>query len=379
LNRLSAGMAPSPGFEVNTGQMDAAVRFARRGRSSSLFLTRTSAVLALGTGHRAASVQMDFIGGHPRPRLEPSQRLPGMTNYFIGNDPAKWHPHVAAYANVKYEGVYPGIDVVFHTDRGDLEYDFVVAPGGDPANIAVSFRGARGAHVDRNGDLVLDVGGGEVRQKRPFVSQVVDGRVNRIDGRYVLAEGQTASDAGPQVRFSIGPYDASRTLVIDPVLVFSTYFGGSAEDRGVQVEVDESGIYILGQTMSVDLPNTSGGYQPVQGGDFDAFVAKFTRDGGTLVYCTYLGGSGTEDPFLATGFAVDKHGNVIVAAAPTRVTFPRRSRSRRATAVESGMDSSQNSARTDRSCSIPVISAAATPTRWRSSPSTRPATPTCRA
>ena len=169
---------------------------------------------------------------------------------------------------------------------------------------------------------MLEVAGGALRQKRPVVSQLVDGRVEPIQGGYVVVPTSEESDSGPHVTFAIGPYDATRTLVIDPVLVFSTYFGGSAADRGTQMEIDDTGVYIFGQTMSADLPSTGGSAQPGHGGNTDAFVAKFTFDGTALVYCTYLGGSGTEDPFVAAGLAIDKHGNAILGSRTDSLDFP---------------------------------------------------------
>ncbi|MDA2929354.1 SBBP repeat-containing protein [Acidobacteria bacterium AH-259-O06] len=334
-------------FEANQGQSDPHVKFLSRGRGYTLFLTPTEAVLTLQKtvkskagnrrptlrarlkdDNRAFSIQtttvrMQLIGANPGPQVTGLEELPGKVNYFIGNDPAKWRTNVSTYAKIKYRDVYPGVDVVYYGNQGQLEYDFVVAPGADPKTITLRFQGADTLEVDDQGDLVLHTGGGEVRLQKPLVYQEVDGVRQEISGGYRL-KGQH------QVGFQLGLYDAATPLVVDPVLVYSTYLGGFGNEGGFRIAVDPEGnAYVTGGTNSTDFP-TANALQPAYGGDFDAFVAKLNPTGSGLVYSTYLGGSGrenfsefSEEAFFAGGgIAVDPEGNAYVTGFTSSTDFP---------------------------------------------------------
>lgn len=324
-NGRIVGQAPagelSVGFELNQGQTDPAVKFYFRGPATTLFLTETQATLALGAGRERSAVQMRFVGANPTPSVEGVDRLKGSTNYFIGRDRAHWQARVPNYRKVKYEGVYRGVDVLFHQNQEQLEFDFVVAAGADPAQIALSFGGANRMEIDEDGHLILETPAGELRLDRPFIYQSINGERKQVDGRYllVLQDGQSSA---AHVGFEIGSYDPARELVIDPVLIYSTYFGGSGADRAVQVEVDDTGVYLFGQTDSLDFPADAGAFKTALAGGLDTFVAKFSLDGSTLLYATYVGGSGDEDPVVATGFAVDKHGHALIGSRTTSLDFP---------------------------------------------------------
>ena len=231
-------------FEANHGQSDSTVKFLSRGSGYSLFLTSNEAVLvlsqsesrdrkasrvaraAVGATHRkSAVVRMTLVNANPRLQATGHDELPGKSNYFIGNDPAKWRTNIPTYAKVKYEGVYPGVDLVYYGNHGQLEYDFVVAPGADPRLVTLAFEGAREVHIDARGELVLGVEGGEVRQHKPVVYQEVAGVKQEVAGRYVMKGTR-------QVGFRVAAYDPSRPLIIDPVLVYSTYLGGSGSETG---------------------------------------------------------------------------------------------------------------------------------------------------
>jgi hypothetical protein len=259
------------------------------------------------------------VGGNAKARVVALDELPGRGNYFIGNDPKKWRTNVPSYARVKYEGVYPGVDLIYYGNRRQLEYDFVVAPGADPNQIKLSFAGAEGMRVDTaSGDLVLKVGDGEVRFRKPAVYQpavaaVYDRRrrsqsaaTAELDGTFMLASNN-------DVAFRVAGCDPERPLIIDPVFTYSTYLGGSSTDEGGGIAVNAAGqAYVTGWTASSDFPTVN----PLQANcdncslsSYDAFVAKLNSAGSSLVYSTYLGGSGSD---YGIGIAVDSVGSAYV-------------------------------------------------------------------
>src|SRR5262249_25691982 len=178
--------------------------------------------------------------------------LAAKSNYFIGNDPKKWHTNVSNYAKVKYEAVYPGVDVVYYGNQRRLEYDFVVAPGVDPGSIKLSFGGAKRIEIDAEGNLVLSTQGGQIKQHRPIIYQEAEGERREIAGGYALK-------GASEVEFEVGAYDAGRPLIIDPVLSYSSYLGGIGQDSALSITVDSTGnAYLLGNTTSADFPATTG-------------------------------------------------------------------------------------------------------------------------
>jgi hypothetical protein len=267
---------------------------------------------------------MSLAGANPAATVTGLEELPGTRNYLIGNDPAKWRTNVPTYAKVKYQSVYPGIDLVYYGNPQHLEYDFLVAPGADPSAIALKVSalspsaGERGLplHIDPNGDLVMQASEYEVRLHKPVVYQTgEDSARHFVDGRYrVTRDGQ--------VTFAVAAYDPGKLLVIDPVLTYSTYLGGSAQELFQLfsgIAVDAAGhAYVTGNTASTDFP-TASPLQPVSSGVIDAFVAKLTPDGSALVYSTYLGGSGTE---FSLGIAVNTAGHASVTGYTESTDFP---------------------------------------------------------
>ncbi len=223
-------------FEANLGQTDPQVDFISRGSGYTLFLTPREAVLALraasaspmtADGRKdhesaAAVLRMKFVGSEAKPRVAAQEELPGKVNYLIGNDPRQWRTGISTYAKVAYQNLYPGVDLVYYGNQRQLEYDFVVHPGTDPDIIALSFEGADQLKVDAQGELVLHTRGGEIRQRKPLIYQEVDGVRHEVAGSYKLKDRNT-------VGFQLADYDASRPLVIDPVLVYSTFLGGSSK------------------------------------------------------------------------------------------------------------------------------------------------------
>jgi hypothetical protein len=301
-------------FQVNQGQVDAAVRFVSRTQRSTLFLTPSEAVLSLrGAEEKQAVVRWRMAGGNPNPRVLGESLLPTKTNYFRGNDARRWRTDVPNYAQVRYQSVYPGIDVLYRGNERQVEYDFVIAPKGNPGRIRMAFEGAQSMTLGADGQLILRTEAGDLVQPRPYVYQEADGRRQAIDGRYAL-RGKN------EVGFVLGRYDRSRPLVIDPALAWSTYVGGSIEDLGYAIAVDSSGnTYVTGATGSTDFP-TAGPIQGTKAYDWDVFVTKINAAGTALVYSTFLGGNGWNEYGL--GIAVDSSGNAYVTGATNATDFP---------------------------------------------------------
>ncbi|HYK92147.1 MAG TPA: SBBP repeat-containing protein [Acidobacteriota bacterium] len=358
-------------FETNQGQAEKHVRFVARGRGNTLLLSSAEMVLVLpekspqarlqnqrtidagegfcapfgrfrgrtartrGPSPRAGKMSMVRVrleGANPNPEAAGMGGLPGKVNYFIGNDPRKWHSNISTYRGVKYSNVYPGIDLVYYGNQRQLEHDFIVAPGADPTKILYAFQGTDELKVDGNGDLVIDDFDRGVRFRKPLIYQEDDGKRHDISGGYELA-------GRHQVRFRIGMYDKTTALIIDPVFVYSSCLGGSGdEDRASSSEIKRADIavdaegnaYVTGNTDSIDFPMVS----PLQGapagtacpppGDYsrprciDAFVLKLSPSG-SLIYSTYLGGSSLERGF---GIAVDGSGSAYVAGRTQSTNFP---------------------------------------------------------
>ena len=316
-------------FEANSGQVQQPVKFISRGNGYTLFLTGTEAVVALNgrpskrVGHSTngreakeqagATLRMKFVGANSEPRVTGEGELPGVVNYLIGDRPERWQTGVSTYSRVRYKEIYPGIDVVYYGNQGRLEYDFVIAPGANPSQVGISFAGARGLRVEANGDLSMRVGAGEIRQLRPVIYQEVDGVRRPVMGSYVL-RGQN------KVGFLLGHYDPGKALVIDPVLSYSTYIGGSDADYSEAVAVDGSGnAYISGYTRSVNFPTTPGALKSNPNFGYNVFVSKLNATGTALLYSTYVGGNGQE---LNVSLAVDAAGQAYLAGQTSSNNFP---------------------------------------------------------
>ena len=329
-------------FEENQGQTAREVRYVSRGSGYELFLTPQEAVLALRAKrpldlsplHRTASIRafrkarraaqvtairMRLEGANPEPQIAGTDPLPTKVNYFIGNDPKRWHTDVPSYGRVKYTGVYPGIDLVFYGNQRRLEYDFVIAPGADPKAIALKVDGARKMRVNRHGDLVLGVSGGEVELRKPVVYQNIRGKRCEIAGRYVFT-------GDHRVTFAVGSYDLREPLILDPVLNYSSYLGGSSDDVGYGIAVDASGnAFIAGQTLSTDFPpGTNGAVSliPTPTNSGAAFVAELDPTGTQLLYSTYLAGTTSNSLESAFAVAVDATGIVYVTGTTFATDFP---------------------------------------------------------
>jgi hypothetical protein len=292
--------------------------YATRGAGFTLQLGANGAEVHLARGQRSAALALHLEGATPRP-ARPENRLPGVSNYFLGDDPRAWRTGVPHYARVRYEEVYPRVDLVYYGRQGELEYDFIVAPGGDPARIQMSYAGARAVSIDSSGNLRIEVAGGEVIQRKPVSYQLVDGVRRMVDSAFHVV--QVAGRA--IVGFELGDYDARRALTIDPVLSYATYLGGVDDnDDATTLAVDGTGaLYVAGQTNSIDFPVTPGVVQPTHTGfgQFDAFVAKLNPAGTAYEYVTYLGGSQMEE---SMALRVDAAGNAYLAGQTSSTNFP---------------------------------------------------------
>ena len=246
------------------------------------------------------------------------EKLPGTVNYLRGKDPSGWRTGISTYARVAYEDIYPGVDLVYYGNQRQLEYDFIVRPGTDPRVIALEAEGADRLEVDERGDLVLHVGNRQVRQQKPVVYQEVQGVRRELDGRYAL-------QGSNRVTFQLGAYDPTLPLVIDPVLVYSTYLGGAfrntdASDFAADVAVDAAGdAYVTGYTSSSDYSTTFGTYDASHNGNADVFVTKLDAAGSALIYSTFLGGSGDD---FGQAIAVDAAGAAYVTGFTYSTDFP---------------------------------------------------------
>lgn len=310
-------------FEPNLGQAKGDTKYLARGEGYSLFLTSNQAVLAMSghstsaTAKRSAGIlRMELVGSNPAPNFSALEELPGKSNYFIGPQ-ANWRPNVPNFAKVAEKNVYPGIDLLYYGTQHQLEYDFNVAPGADPKAIQISFEGARKLRVDAAGNLILALAGGEVKFEKPFAYQMKGDQKEPVTAKFHLG------DRKYRVYFAVDKYDTTRELVIDPILAYSTYLGGSDIDGANAIAVaSDNTAFIAGGTFSLDFP-VAHPLQKNDGGssDFpqDAFVAKISADGSTLLYATYLGGEFEE---IAHGIAVDSAGDAYVAGQTDSADFP---------------------------------------------------------
>lgn len=268
-------------------------RFISRSEGYALSLDPSGALLALTGANESARFSIVPLGANPSPRLEALDPLPGRTNYLIGSDRRSWRLGVPQFGRVRYHSLYHGIDLDFRATGRRIEYDFVVAPGADPSQIALRFEGGQGLRLLDDGTLAINVGGHEIHQPAPYAFQecTEGGSVHRatVEARYRL-------DDGGLVRFALGPYDRTKTLVIDPVIVFAGYFSGNREDIPTGVAMDQDGyLWLTGTTRStVPIPPDTIPYSDKLKGGQDVFVAKLRLEPvgpPTLIHFTYLGGS----------------------------------------------------------------------------------------
>ena len=307
-------------FEANEGQTDERVHYLSRGPGYNFYLMSQGAVLVNSSfaelpASARAVLGIEFAGASSSPTVKGVERLESKSHYLMGNNPDRWRINVPHYAKVHYQQVYPGVDLVYYGREGELRFDFVVAPGADPNQIGLVFRGVEHLEIDEQGDLSLVRAEGRLEIEKPFVYQQVDGTKQQIAGDYVIGN-------HGRVRFELAAYDETLPLVIDPVLSYSSYLGGRGEDGIQSIAVDAAGnAYVTGATTSADLPIEGTETAFAGGGEFssDIFVTKFNADGTALLYSAFIGGS---DDDIGEGIAVDGEGNAYITGATRSADFP---------------------------------------------------------
>ena len=376
-------------FEKNQGQSDPRVKYLSRSGRYSMFLTEdgTTVISMIGGQiHKGpafaqsnpprnpdadrlveSDVRIRLLGANPHPAVTGLEPLPGRVNYLIGDDKSKWHTNIPTFGRVKFAGVYPGVDVVHYGVGDTLEYDIVAAPGADTSRIKLAVEGNARTSIDNDGNLQIVMPAGVVVMRKPNIYQLgADGRRTPVDGGFVLARDAVENRIPRrEVSFQLAAYDRSRELVIDPtaILLYSSYLGGTASstgpvnleqfggltggtpltvaDVGLDVALDSANnAYVTGVAYSKDFPATPGAFQTTLKGAFEptkqnpnAFVAKFNytnaaSNNASLVYATYLGGSGntaasgTGDGDLGFGIAVDAGNQAFVVGQTYSTNFP---------------------------------------------------------
>jgi uncharacterized repeat protein (TIGR01451 family) len=286
------------------------VRFLARVHGYGIFLTDNGAVFSFPGS--STPLHMRLQDAATAPRITGVDQLPGKVNYLVGNNANDWRTNIPTYTRVRYEEIYPGVDVVYYGNQRQLEYDFMIAPGGSYKQIRFAFDGAGKLKLNRNGDLILQSGAHNLTLLRPKAYQNINNTRREVSVRYSLKR-------RGEVTFQVGNYDKTQPLVLDPLLVYSTYLGGSGQDIGNSIAVDSSGnAYIAGQTASLNFP-TSSPIQATKDAGTDAFVAKLNANGTALIYSTYLGGNNTD---IARSIAVDNAGNAYITGQTSSNNFP---------------------------------------------------------
>jgi len=311
-------------FESNRGQAAPQVSFISRGQGYRAYLTGNGMILSLRAGEvntsstthkisnvKRATIQFQLLGSAPNPKVVGENQQPGVVNYFIGNDPTRWHRNVPTYGQIRYRNVYPGIDLIYYGNHQELEYDFAVAPKADPRQIRFAITGASSIKVESDGTLILGTHNGELHFQPPVIYQEHNGRRVPVKGSFTVSEAN-------RIGFQLAQYDSTQPLVIDPVLLYSTYLGGSGNDQPAGIAVDASGnVYVGGSTDSSDFPGSTLGSLPA--GTDHAFVAKLDATGSNLIYADYLGGSGGDYGYA---IALDASNNVYVTGSTASSDFP---------------------------------------------------------
>jgi len=308
-------------FVPNAGQTDAQVRFVAQTSGANFYFTSTEAVFAFVNEKKRYALRLTFLGANPSTELVGSQAGVGKVNYLFGNDPARWRTGLPTYGEVVYRDLWPGIDLAFRGENGELKYEFRLAPGADPNHIRLAYRGAKRLSLDRDGDLKIHTSLGVLSDSRPTTYQITAGARIPVASRYRLVNNSYGFNS---YGFTLSAHDPTLPLVIDPGLAYSTFLGVNA-DAGLGIAVDAAGnAYVTGETGASDFPTTVGAFDETFNGGTtlgrgDVFVTKLNPSGTALEYSTYLGGSANE---VGTGIAVDAAGNAYVTGSTLSSNFP---------------------------------------------------------
>ena len=323
-------------FEKNVGQKDGRVQFSAHGQGFALFLTKKSMVFDFArkinnendigpkklshnpheqekpTKFQHEALFVEFLDINSNIKVVGEDLLPGKSNYFIGNDPEKWHTDINHYAKIRYKNIYPGIDLLYYSINGQIEYDFILSPGADPNQIKLHYKGAKSLDTDEQGNLLIEMDFGIVSHKAPVIYQRNGNKKASINGSYEISSDN-------QVSFQIETFDQNKALIIDPVLGYSAFIGGaSGASYGYDITLDgNKNAYVTGYAYITDFP-TVNPYQTHQG-YWDVIISKLSSDGSTLLYSTYLGGTGSE---IGWGIAIDSSNNIYVTGETSSTNFP---------------------------------------------------------
>lgn len=299
-------------FEKNDGQFaDSAIRYLARGASGAVSIAANGAAFA-APGVADSYVRMTFVGASTEATVEGAEPLAMRSNHLIGNDSSKWRTNVPHVAKVKVANLYKGIDVVYYGNQARLEYDLIVQPGADVSQIALSFEEADALRVDSDGNLVVSVGSRTLDVKLPVTYQERSGVRTAIPARFVIDK--------MNAHIAVGDYDRALALVVDPLIQYASYIGGSGLDSTAGLDVDEVGnLYVTGTTLSTDFPGASGRFSSTNAGGRDVFVTKIRADGSAILWSTYIGGSGDDTGW---GLRTNGVGDIYLSSVSTSANFP---------------------------------------------------------
>ncbi len=313
-------------FIPNRGQLDDRVAYYIEGKDKTIYFTPEGLTLALvhGPGSRWV-VKLDFVDADPRLKPTGSDETGAVISYFQGK-PENWKTGLSTYSRVMYTNIWPGIDLVFAGTADALKYEFIVHPGANPSQIRLAYRGANSVLIDPQGNLVVSTPAGKFEDRLPSAYQEESGKQVNVPMAFKMIDpGQKSEREAVAYGFSVGEYDPTKALVLDPVILVNCgYIGGPSYDYGYSIAADRLGnSYITGYTYSrgTAFPAHEGPDLTFNGGTLDAFVAKLNPAGTALVYCGYIGGSGNDYGY---GIAIDSLANAYVTGYTTsnESTFP---------------------------------------------------------
>jgi len=330
-------------FIQNDGQVDERVKFYEKGSGHTTFFTKEGVCLQLvgrqktedrkqktkskTSNPKSEIVKFSFFNANKDIEIVAEGVQDGKVNYLIGNDPKSWRTNIPTYKAVVYKGLYKDIDIRFYGTNRQLEYDIIVGPGADPSNVKFAYEGIEDLRITEDGDLEIILKEGKLIQKRPYIYQEIDGKRMEIEGKFKVQSKKFKTQNSKLLTinlqfiygFQIVSYNKDYPIIVDPVLIYSTYLGGSSNDYGHDIAVDAEGnAYITGHADSTNFPLKSP-IQGVKGGVSDVFITKINASGNAFVYSTYLGGSGSD---YGRGIAVDIGGNAYITGYTDSTNFP---------------------------------------------------------
>lgn len=263
--------------------------------------------------------KVNFIGVSNNIQRVADKILPTHNNYFIGNDPGKWAGDCKVAQAVTYKNIYPNIDIRYYSEAGRLKYDFIIHPGGNFSSIALQYDGPISLSL-KDKELIIETPVGDVKELYPYSYQSETGKRQKVECSYVVKNNV--------VTFRVKDYNPAATLVIDPSIIFSSFTGSTSDNWGYTATPGPDGsFYAGGISFGTGFPVSSGAYQTTYGGGvdensfsgYDMAIFKFSSNGSTRLYATYLGGSGNEQPH---SMIVDGQGNLIIAGRTNSLNYP---------------------------------------------------------